>query len=153
MDTRPEGDLNDLERRLSALAPAADGLNTDAMLFAAGRAAVRPGPGRFIWPTIAGCLTAALIAVGGWGLSERSARLALAQQLQTQPAPPPLPDPAPPYEPPPPLELSPYSYLSALRALERGETWPPEPSPEPPGPPTPPPPTLRSWPLDLYIDS
>jgi len=59
MDTNhpcPDGELNDLERRLSAWRPAAEGLDPDAVLFAAGRASVRPGPARFAWPALAACL-------------------------------------------------------------------------------------------------
>lgn len=56
----PESELNDLERRLAGWRPAADGLDADAMLFAAGRASIRRGSSRFVWPAIAAALALAL---------------------------------------------------------------------------------------------
>lgn len=68
MDThanRPE-DLNDLERRLAAWQPSRDGLDADAVLFAAGRASVQPRPARFVWPALTTLLTALIVVLGVW---------------------------------------------------------------------------------------
>ena len=86
MNTPPD-DASDWERRLAGLAPAADGLDDAAMLFAAGRASARPGPARFFWPALA-------VVLGVWLAAERSERLELARQLRAAPAalaPPPSP--------------------------------------------------------------
>src|SRR5262249_56763625 len=83
MDTKhpcPDGDLNDLERRLSGWRPAPEGLDPDAVLFAAGRASAQPN--RFAWPALAACFAVLAAALGGWAASERSERLALARLLQ-----------------------------------------------------------------------
>ncbi|HMF16429.1 MAG TPA: hypothetical protein VKE98_04445, partial [Gemmataceae bacterium] len=65
MDTLPSsGDLNDLERRLSALQPSIAGLDGGNMLFAAGRDSVRPGIGRLVWPVLSGCLALAALVLG-----------------------------------------------------------------------------------------
>ncbi len=77
-------DMNDLERRLSAWAPASAGLDADAMLFAAGLAAGRPGPARFVWPALSGLLSVLVVALGAWLTVERSERLHLARQLRQQ---------------------------------------------------------------------
>jgi hypothetical protein len=130
MDThRDPDDLSELERRLSAWAPAAGGLDSDAMLFNAGRAAARPGASRFVWPALA-CVLAGLVALTcGWAWSERAARLHLAEQLRQQAAPPaPVPAPVAPAESAPAAEPTPESLLAARRGLEQGlEAWPPRP--------------------------
>jgi hypothetical protein len=112
-------DLSELERRLSARRPSASGLDADAMLFAAGRAA---GASRFPWPALAGLLAALALGLGCWATAERSERLALSR-LALQPAsPPPVTVPAVPSEPHGPAD----DWLSARRALEEGlEAWPP----------------------------
>jgi hypothetical protein len=150
MDTnsdRPE-DLNALERRLSSWQPNKEGLDTDAMLFAAGRASVRPGPARFAWPALTTLLTGSCLVLGLWLVVERNERMVLAAQLQEHP-PAPTANPAPPpavytvpAESPEPDDLSPNSYLASRRALEKGlDAWPsrlevrggsPDPSAEPP---------------------
>lgn len=133
MDTnshRPE-DLTELERRLSAWRPDAAGLDTDAVLFAAGRASVRPSPARFAWPALT-AMMAALALVLGLGLAnERSERLALARRLHERPpAPAANPSPSPavdaaPAESSDPEEMRPDSYLASRRALDRGlDAWP-----------------------------
>src|SRR5262249_1003065 len=76
--------LNELERRLASWRPAADGLASDALLFAAGQAAARRDRNRFRWPAVAGCLTLLAMVLSGWLTAERSERLALARQLQQQ---------------------------------------------------------------------
>jgi hypothetical protein len=115
----PSDDMSDLEHRLSGWRPSNAGLDADGVLFAAGRASVRPGWGPIAWPIVSGCLVL-LAATLGVGLSqERAARLELTAQLRdSKPAvasaPPsaPEPDEAPLDEPP-----AANSYLAARRAL------------------------------------
>ena len=112
-------DVKGLERRLSEWRPAAAGLDADGVLFAAGRASVRPGWGRIAWPVLSGFL-ALLAAILGANLSqERAARLELTAQLRDQksavaPAPscPMDADETPSPEPP-----AADSYLAAHRAI------------------------------------
>lgn len=108
-------DLTDLERRLAAHRPTADGLDADGMLFAAGREAGRRG--RLVWPAVAGVLAVLAVGLGVWGAQERAGRLALVQRLETKP-------PAPVVEPPVAEEPSPSSWLASHRALEQGlDAW------------------------------
>jgi hypothetical protein len=121
----PDGeDLSAAERRLSAWRPAVDGLDADAMLFAAGRASARPGPGRFVWPALAACLALTSVGLGVWLMNERAERLALAR-----PIPDPMPAPAVVLPEPPASEpIAPDSYLASQRALEEGlDAWPARP--------------------------
>jgi hypothetical protein len=75
------GDLNELERRLSAMRPSEEGMDAGKMLFAAGRASVRPGWGRMAWP-VSTAFLAMLVLTLGVGLErERAARLDLDAQL------------------------------------------------------------------------
>jgi hypothetical protein len=126
MDThtpRPD-DLNDLELRLTAWQPSAAGLDADALLFAAGRASVRPGAGRFAWPAVAACLALTTVSLGVWLRVERSERLALARLVQ--PSVPTLAvAPTPPVPVTPPAEpLSPNGYLTVRRRAESDlDTW------------------------------
>jgi hypothetical protein len=152
MDTQPDrpDNVSDLERRLASHAPAADGLDADAMLFAAGRAAGRPGHARFIWPTLTACLAALAVVLGVWLGVERTERRDLAEQLKrsiSAPLVPPSPaPPAPMPEPPTANEPSSNSLLAAHRALEQGlDDWPPltVPPHDTPGPLPPDPPILR----------
>jgi hypothetical protein len=133
MDThtnRPE-DLNALERRLSSWEPANAGLDVEAMLFAAGRASVRPSLTRFTWPTLTVLMAALSVALGLWLTDERSERLALALRLRERP-PMPVVNPSPPpaanmaaEETPQTDELPPDGYLVSRRALEQGlDAWP-----------------------------
>ncbi len=48
-------DLKELEQRLATWSPAKDGLDPDAMLFAAGRASARHGKTWLAWPIASGC--------------------------------------------------------------------------------------------------
>ncbi len=57
-------DLTDLERRLSSWEPTTEGLDSDALLFAAGRASARPGLGRFVWPALYGRASRGRVGVG-----------------------------------------------------------------------------------------
>lgn len=133
MDTHPDRpeDLNALERRLSAWQPSSDGLAADAVLFAAGRASVRPGPFRFLWPALTVLLSVLSVGLGLWLTDERSQRLALVRLLHepppaltVNPSLPPASDSSP-VEPPRSDELPPDSYLASRRALEEGlDAWP-----------------------------
>ncbi len=140
---RPD-DLSDLERRLTAWRPSPAGLNADALLFAAGRAAGRPGPGRVLWPVVAGSL-AVLVAVLGQRLAaERAERLALVELFQQRGAGAPAEPAAAPVSPaaPPPSD----SYLAARRVLERQpDAWLARTTPGPRPAPPPDLPTLRAW--------
>ena len=140
----PPDDLSDLERRLSGWRPAAEGLNPDAALFAAGLAAGRRGRGRLFWPAVCGLLAVVAAGLGGWALSERAERRALADRLR-EPAPAPAMPPAAdrPVPPAPAPEPSPGDYLSTRRRMEEDQTnwlaslYPAErqpPGPPPPGP-------------------
>jgi hypothetical protein len=115
----PSDDMNDLESRLSAWRPSTASLDADGVLFAAGRASVRPGWRRIAWPVVSGCL-ALLVGFLGVALSqERAARVELAARLNeprpsVAPAPPVVPDSN---ELPLPDSPSADSYLAARRAL------------------------------------
>jgi hypothetical protein len=147
MDTAehgPEGDLTDLERRLTLWRPAPVVLDRDRMLFEAGRAA-----GRSEARLRAGLLSTAALALVAAGLGvplvrERAQRHALevriARQSIAAPAPS-MPEPAPP-----PIAIEPFapeSYLALThRMLDGGlddapgsaPGMPPEPSPTRPEP-------------------
>jgi hypothetical protein len=130
MDTHPDrpDDLSNLERRLAACEPAADGLDADAMLFAAGRASARPGPARFVWPALAACLAGLAVVLGAWLTAERSERLALARRPNQQSLPVPAPPAAAPSEPSTAEEPAPNSLFAAHKALEQGlDAWPAQP--------------------------
>jgi hypothetical protein len=150
MDTNASqpDDLNDLERRLSNCRPSAEGLDAEAMLFAAGRAAARPGPARFVWPGVAGCFALLAVALGTLLASERSERLALARQLQEQ-RPAALPPPAPLEATAPTQEALPGSLLAAHRSLQQDfDAWLASAGPAPvpsQGPAFPSPPIPRAW--------
>jgi hypothetical protein len=153
----PEDRLNDLERRLSAWQPSAEGLDADRMLFAAGRASARAGAGRFAWPALAACFALTAAALGGWLAAERAGRQELARLLRQQPPARPLaPEAAPtPAAPPPGEPMPPSVYLAARRALEHGvDAWPPPPPPdgEPQEGVQPGPPVLQVWQRDRLFD-
>ncbi len=129
MDTHSQhpDDLNEIERLLASRTPAADGLNADAMLFAAGRASARPGLSRFLWPALAACSSALALVLGVWLTVERTERLNLAQQLRQLDVAP-ISHPSPTVTPPQttPEESPPDSYLASRLALEKGlDAWPP----------------------------
>jgi len=156
---RPD-DLSEMERQLAAWAPATDGLDTDAMLFAAGRASVRPSPARFFWPVIASCLAVLSVILGVWLVAERSERLTLARQLELQ-APATVPPPASavsptvsPLDPPTAEDRQPDSLLAARQALEDGlDAWPTIAvgGAVPSGPPSPEPPVLQVGSRDVLL--
>jgi hypothetical protein len=161
MHTHPRGpdDLSDVERRLAACEPDGAGLDADAMLFAAGRASVRPGPARFVWSALTVGLAALAVVLGAWLAAERAGRLALAQRLrQAAPAPTSVPVPPPaaaPEEPPTADEPPPTSLLAVHQALARGlDPWPTQVvarAPTPPSP-APAPPVLQAGWRDALLD-
>jgi hypothetical protein len=144
-----EDDLTPLERQLSAFCPAAAGLDSDAMLFAAGQAtAARTAGRRWAWP-LATCgfavvsLTLAAALVG-----ERSERLALAARLERQS----IAMVSPPTVSPPEPALPPAdSYIAARHWIESGadnDFVRTDPKPPPPSPPDDPP-VLRASSTDI----
>jgi hypothetical protein len=143
MNTHPN-DLSELERRLVACQPSAAGLDADAMLFAAGRASVRPGRARYLWPALTAGLAAFAMVLGtGWAV-ERGERLALlVERRNPAPPPTPLPPPAPP-EAPTAQQPASTSVLSWHTMLEHGlDDWPPPPPPDGRSGPSPDEPVLR----------
>ena len=122
MDTNPD-DLNDLERRLLAFRPAVEGLDADAMLFAAGRAAIPRG---FVWPSLATLLAVLTVSLAVWATAERHERLSLDRQLRELSAP--RSEPTPVNSPEPLTVDEPDGWITAHRALEHGlDAWPPRP--------------------------
>jgi hypothetical protein len=112
----PEPDLTELERRLSGWRPANDGLDADAMLFAAGRASVRRSPGRFAWPAVAAGLIFTVGVLGSRLANERETNRDLLARLQ--------PTDMPVVVDARPLELPQSSYFFARRAVERDpDSW------------------------------
>jgi hypothetical protein len=153
MHTHPDNpdDLGDLERRLSGWQPGAEGLDADAMLFAAGVAAGKAGRGRIVWPALCGVLAILAAGLTTWALVERAERATLAELLRQRPEP---PGTSPPALSPLP-ESSPEGYLALRQRLDRETaTWlaPPEvPDPPAPGPPPPEPAILRAGQRDAYF--
>jgi hypothetical protein len=150
-------ELKDCERRLASWRPAEQGLDADAMLFAAGLAAGRQGRGRLLWPAV--CLLLAVQAVGlaAWGLRERAERRALANVLR-QPSPTSnVPQTAPQDRvPPPSYTPSPGDYVSVRRLIEQDPNrWLASLAsidPQSPGAPPPEPFILRSHPREGLLD-
>jgi hypothetical protein len=146
---RPE-ELTDLERRLQAWRPA-EGPNADAILFAAGKASVRPPPTiRFPWPALAAGLALLAVALGFWAISERNERYAVLARVpepsRVQP-PPTLTDVAP-------TEQNPNSYLT-LTTRARSQDVDTlvayhSPTNRPDTPSSPASPILRPWGGDLF---
>jgi hypothetical protein len=113
-----DSDLNDVERRLAGWRPAGEGLDADAMLFAAGRASVQRSPLRFAWPAIAAGLLFVVGLLGNRLAGERDLNRDLIAQLQVAKSSVLVAAPT--------LNLSDSSYLSARRALERDpDGWTP----------------------------
>jgi hypothetical protein len=133
-----------VERRLTGWRPGAEGLDADAMLFAAGLAAGRSGRGRLLWPALCVVLAVQAAGLGVWGLAERAECQALAERLRDRtptPGTPPATDVA--VVPETPDEASPADYLSTRRRLEQDPNgWlaslqpagPQDPGPPPPEP-------------------
>jgi hypothetical protein len=117
---RHEDDLSDVERRLAGWHPGAEGLDADAMLFAAGQAAGRRGRGRLLWPALCVVLAVQAAALGAWGLSERAERRALASRIRDRaPAPNAPPATAVVVLPEPSYTPSPDDYFHLLRRAEQ----------------------------------
>jgi hypothetical protein len=79
---RHEDDMSDLASRLGSWRPTADGLDADAMLFAAGLAAGRRGRGVVVVSVLCGFLAILAVGFGVWGLNERAERQSLASRLR-----------------------------------------------------------------------
>lgn len=128
MDTNHHAeDLSDLERRLSTWQPDDARLDADAVLFAAGRASVRPSKARFVWPALTACLAGVAIVLGVCLKAEHAERLSLVQQMRQPTLAPPSSPPASilPAESAPAEDVPPNSILATHRALERGlDAWP-----------------------------
>jgi hypothetical protein len=113
----PQDDLTPLEQRLVACRPAATGLDADAMLFAAGRAAATPAAGpRWPWPAATCCFAILSLALTAALVGEQTERRALAARLDRQAVlamnqPAPVSDVSPP---------APDSYIAARHWIERG---------------------------------
>jgi len=150
MDTHSShpDDLKKSEARLADWKPAVDGLDPEAMLFAAGRASARAGKSRFVWPIACGCLALTVAALGARLTAERSERLALLREIQQKSSEASLASPSV-LDEQPPVSLGPDSYLVLRREWERqsGE-WtaqPVDPIEAPNRPGTTEPPVLRAW--------
>ena len=150
MDTHPShpNDLNKVEARLASWKPAPEGLDPEAMLFAAGRASAHAGKFRFVWPIACGCLALAVVALGARLSAERSERLVLLGEIQ-QRSPEAAPVSTSVLDVQPPASLGADSYLVLRREWERqsGE-WtarPVDPIEAPNGPGATEPPVLRAW--------
>jgi hypothetical protein len=121
-------DLKDLEQRLASWSPAREGLDPDAMLFAAGRASARGGKARLAWPIVSGCLAVVAVALGVRLAAERSERLALLRELHVrdvQITPDSNPEIRPSETP------APYSYIVQRREWERHPgDWQLKPAPQ-----------------------
>jgi hypothetical protein len=122
MDTNtpgPEGELTDLEQRLSHWRPASEGLDRDRMLFEAGRAASRAEVRAWIGFASSAALALVTAGLGVLLVGERAHRQALEARIVQQenaakaPA---LPEPLPP--PIVAQTLSPDSYLALTHRLQ-----------------------------------
>ena len=82
LDSRNSKELNDMERLLSGLRPCQDGLDADAMLFAAGLAAGRQAKGKVLLSTVCGLLAVATAGLALWGLAQRQELIQLARHQQ-----------------------------------------------------------------------
>jgi hypothetical protein len=151
MDAHLPDDLKALQERLSGWLPAQAALDADRMLFAAGRASVRPSKTRFLWPAATACLAVVTVVLGIGLVHERAERLDLARRLARPAEQVPIKDSVQPSSDPgdipPSGPLSPASYLAGRAALERGDAdaWQmpaaqDSPAPAPPGTPIP-----RAW--------
>jgi hypothetical protein len=79
---RHEDDLSDVANRLSSWRPTTDGLDADALLFAAGVAVGRRDRGRVVALALCGLLAILAVSLGAWGLTERAERQSLASRLR-----------------------------------------------------------------------
>lgn len=140
-------DLTALERQLAACQPAANGLDTDAMLFAAGQAAAHCP--RFVWPVVSCGFAILSAALGAGFVGERSERLSLASRLSgNMPA---LAEARTLTVSPSSQHPAPDSYLAIRRDIERdGDAGPiqPDGGSELPAPPADQP-VLHAWSPDL----
>src|SRR6266852_1544326 len=159
MDTHSShpDDMKKLERRLADWKPTPEGLDAEAMLFAAGRASVRPSKAWLAWPVVSVCLALVAVVLGTRMATERSERLALLRELHNRPFEPtpaatPLTD-----ETLAAVPLASNSYLVLRREWEQHPgDWAmrrADPSPTPKTPPGPESPILRARPPGGSFDS
>jgi hypothetical protein len=120
MHANDQEDLSNVERRLAGWNPSVDGLDADAMLFAAGLAAARMGRGKLVAPIMCMFLAAVAAAFCFWALTERSERLDLASRLRARDR---VADAS---QPPPTVarsetlpKLSPFAYYNMRRRIEQ----------------------------------
>jgi len=160
MDThkpRREDDLSNLESRLSGWRPGSEGLDADAMLYAAGVAAGSSKLGGLGGTALlCGVLMLLALGLGAWGWNEHAERLALAGRIRGS-APSPIVAPVnavvvpeePSYTP------MPGDYFSLRRQLEQdpiGLLALAQPVvPQSPGPPPPAPPVLKAGQIDGFL--
>jgi hypothetical protein len=78
---RDANDLSGIERTMAGWQPSTAGLDTDAMLFAAGQAAAAGRRGRYLWPALCAFLAIQTTGLAIWGLREHSEREVLARRL------------------------------------------------------------------------
>jgi hypothetical protein len=145
----PGGDVKEFEKRLSRLQPTPEGLNADAMLFAAGRASARSWR---MWATAAGLLAVLALGLGCALLVERTERLTLAHQLAQRQG---VVNATPNVSPPGQVDPASDDYLQLRnRVLHQGiEAWPTVPGNRTgPGLPPPAEPILQVWSPDRLID-
>lgn len=112
--------MSNFERRLAGWNPGVDGLDADAMLFAAGLAAARTGRGKLVAPIMCMFLAAVAAAICFWALIERSERLDLVSRLRERDR------GADASQPPPTVarseklpKLSPFAYFNMRRRMEQ----------------------------------
>lgn len=152
LDEPKPDDLGEVERRLAGWRPAPEGLDSAAMLYAAGRASAGQR-GRWVWPVVAACFALLSVALGSQVAVERSQRLALASRLAEAKTTAAVLDPVASLEPRPVL---PHTLLAERRQLDRDfDAWLAGAAPmsEPnPGPPLPTQRMHRAWGTNRAID-
>jgi hypothetical protein len=151
-----ENELNELEQRLRGWGPATEGLDADAVMFAAGQASVHVPRNRALWPALAGAMTVVAVGLSGWLTAERQERLVLAEQLRALPPAPTLASTPATAPPPASPEQAPASYLASRRILEKGlDGWNRETvalSASQPDALTPNPPVLTVWQRNALVE-
>ncbi len=121
---RDEDNLSDCERRLARWRPDSTGLDTDAMLFAAGAASVERGGGQRFWVASCGLLIALTAVLGTWALLERAERQLLAAHLHERtPATSTLESPADTLASQPVYSPSPRDYFHLRRKAEQDTSY------------------------------
>jgi hypothetical protein len=136
MELDDQADSADIERRLAGWRPEADGLNPDAMLFAAGRATRQSS--RY-WPFASAIFAALAIGLGIWGFGEREGRLALIRNHDRRSTPIAAPPDQAPARADPANTPSPTGFWSMRRTFEEDpDRWMTARAPESPNAAVPP---------------